>query len=111
MGLFSYFFSKNGLPACFDESDDESVIVCCSEETKADKKYILQLQIELSDLRLQLIAEGKSYTKQLNEASEIVDQMRCDLNTTKIIYNSLKCKYDDLLIKYKSLINIHNNKK
>ena len=93
MSLYSYFFP--------DSDDDNDVVMI--EDKKEDKKYILQLQMELSDLRLQLIAENKHYTRQLNEASDAIDKLRIELTATNINYESLRAKYISILNKHKKI--------
>lgn len=93
MSLYSYFFP--------DSDDDNDVVMI--EDKKEDKKYILQLQMELSDLRLQLIAENKHYTRQLNEASDAIDKLRIELTATNINYESLRSKYISILNKHKKI--------
>ena len=93
MSLYSYFFP--------DSDDDNDVVMI--EDKKEDKKYILQLQMELSDLRLQLIAENKHYTRQLNDASDAIDKLRIELTATNINYESLRSKYISILNKHKKI--------
>ena len=94
MSIYSYFFPDS-------ENDDNDAVMI--DDKNDDKKYILQLQMELSDLRLQLIAENKHYTRQLNDASDAIDKLRIELTATNINYESLRSKYISILNKHKKI--------